>query len=333
MNDLIENKNINKENTFKNLVDNYFNREDLLTENIDDISYKFLNALIENYIPKESFPEYEFDIIIGGGGLKGYYVFGAMEIIKKMINANLIKIRNFVGTSIGAIIAVYTICDISLHKIRNVYEFARYNSSKKDLNKILLKILNKYLPEDIHLKCNGRVKIVLSELTFLGFKEKIFDKYESREHLLKILSATTYIPYITSNSIKGVNINGKIYYDGGFVKNTPIIKNNNLTQLVFKTESVKYSTSNIFKLKDKCPEILIIKGAIEMEKFILELKENKSTNSAIKWYPKKNLEDNLLNKKIKNKNLNNKIKYITCIITIVLVILSKITKKNDKINI
>jgi hypothetical protein len=67
-----------------------------------------------------------------------------------------------------------------------------------------------------------------------------------------------------------------------------------------------------------------------MEKFILELKENKSTNPAIKWYPKKNIEDNLLNKKIKNKNLNNKIKYITCIITIVLVILSKITKKMIK---
>jgi predicted patatin/cPLA2 family phospholipase len=271
---ITEETTINTKKAVNNFIMDYFENEDIIGTDFDDISYKFLDIIDKMDVTKLSFPIKEFDIVFSGGGLKGYYNFGASEIIKKMINNNQIKIRNYIGVSVGAYVVVFLLLGISIHTIRNVYEFARYNKKKYDLNKIMIKACDKLLPDNVHEICNGKVKIMVSELTIKGMVPVIIDYFESKEHLLKVLHATSFIPFITTSDTKGIEINGKTYYDGAFTNNLPINISKDIPKLVFITSKVEYSSSYMFKILDRCPELLILRGAIEMEKFIKLLNSN-----------------------------------------------------------
>ena len=134
---------INTTKAVNNFIKDYFENEDVIGTSFNDISYKFLDIIDKMDVSELSFPVKEFDIVFTGGGLKGYYNFGAAEILKKMLNNNQIKIRNYIGVSVGAYVAVFLLLGISIHTIRNVYEFARFNKKKHDLNKIILKACDK----------------------------------------------------------------------------------------------------------------------------------------------------------------------------------------------
>jgi len=280
-------KNIKEQNNNDN--DKYVN-EDIISTSFNDISYKLLENIDKIDVSELKFPTKEFDCILSGGGFKGYYLFGAAQILKKMIKNKQIKIRKYIGVSIGAIVSVFLLSDIPIHIIRNIYEFARHNN-KYDLNQITIKACQKILPENIHELCNNKIKILVSELTFKGMVPVYIEKFNSKEHLLKVIQATCYIPYLTSTTISGVKIDDKIYYDGAFTNNVPIIKNNDIPQLVFHTRNVEYKKWYMFNTKDKCPELLILRGAIEMERFIKHLynievnKKNSSDDSKIKNIP------------------------------------------------
>ncbi len=225
-----------------------------------------------------------FDCIFSGGGLKGYYLFGAIIILRRMIDNNKITIRNYICVSVGALAAVFLLSGISIHKMRNIYEFAKQND-KYDLNDLTLNICDKLLPDNIHELCNGKVKIIVSRLTLNGMKEEIITKFKSKKHLLKIIHATSCVPYFTNTKIDGVKIKDKTYYDGAFTNNLPIINNNDLPQLLFRTLDVDYNYNNTFKLNDNYPELLILRGVIDMEFFIKNISKDIKiiNNIPIKW--------------------------------------------------
>ena len=77
----------------------------------------------------------EFDVILSGGGLKGYYFSGAGEVLKALEAAGEIRIRQWVGTSAGAISAVWLACDMDPHLWRKTYYWSRIKSLKKQLRK------------------------------------------------------------------------------------------------------------------------------------------------------------------------------------------------------
>ncbi len=279
-----------KTDNIDKIFKDYFEHEDIIESSFDDISTKFLEIVNSMEVGDLNFPSEEFDVLFTGGGLKGYYNFGACEILKKMVQKNKIKIRNYIGVSVGAYVAIFLLLGISVHTVRNVYEFAKQNSNKYDLNKIMLKACENLLPNNAHELCNGKLKILVSELTIKGMVPVMIDKFDSKEHLIKVLHATSFIPFITSTESKGVVINGKKYYDGAFTNNIPIQKNNEVPQLVFLTAEVEYSKDYMFKVMDDCPELLILRGAIEMEKFIkkinkieTKLKINKIKDIPIQW--------------------------------------------------
>ncbi len=277
---------INTNKAVDNFIKDYFENEDIIGNNFNDISYKFLDIVDKMDVSELTFPSKEFDIVFTGGGLKGYYNFGAAEILKKMLNNNQIKIRNYIGVSVGAYVAVFLLLGISIHTIRNVYEFARCNKKKYDLNKIVLKACDKLLPENVHELCNGKVKIMVSELTLRGMVPVIIEHFESKEHLLKVLHATSFIPFFTSSETNGVEINGRTFYDGAFTNNIPLNLSNDIPKLVFITSKVEYSHNYMFKILDRCPELLILRGAIEIEKFIKYLSNHKIKNKSkipIEW--------------------------------------------------
>lgn len=282
---------INTTKAVNNFIKDYFENEDIIGTSFNDISFKFLDIVDKMDVADLSFPVKEFDIVFTGGGLKGYYNFGAAEILKKMLNNKQIKVRHYIGVSVGAYVAVFLLLGISIHTIRNVYEFARCNKKKHDLNKIVLKACDKLLPDDVHEICNGKVKIMVSELTIKGMVPVIIDHFESKEHLLKVLHATSFIPFFTSNDTSGVEINGRTFYDGAFTNNLPLNLSNDIPKLVFLTSKVEYANSYMFKILDRCPELLILRGAIEIEKFIKYLSETNKKPSGkkipIEWVTSK----------------------------------------------
>ena len=253
-----------------------------------------------------------------------------MIILRKMIMENKIKIRKIIGLSAGAFMAVFIASCLPTKSIRNLHDFALINRKKHSIDNILLKACWEIYPENIHELINGKIKILISKATYTKTEEVYIDKFESKLHLMLVQHASCFIPLITSNNIKGININGHTYFDGGFVNYSPIIKNNDKSQLVFYTHDVDYKYS--FNFKDTCIELIILKGAIEFEKFIKQLMNNKSDikNIPIKWINKSDiLVENTLSDKISNNNsIKNNKKFIMVLYKYIN-ILSKY-KENDK---
>ena len=51
-----------------------------------------------------------------------------------MIKNNQINIRHFTGVSSGAYVSLFTLLDIPMYTIRNMYEFAKKNTEKYNNN-------------------------------------------------------------------------------------------------------------------------------------------------------------------------------------------------------
>ena len=81
-------------------------------------------------------------------------------------------------------------------------------------------------------------------------------------------------------------------------------------QLIIETHNVNYNSNHIFTFTDTCPELLIIKGAIEMEQF---LNNKHITSLPIKWYT--NSKNNKMN------NHNNKYKITNIFLLLMFIIM------------
>ena len=326
-----KNKKHKKNDDLNKLINDYFVNKDIILSYSDDVSYRFIDVINKIDVTKFKMPVKEFDVVIAGGGLKGYYNFGACEILKKMIKNNQIKIRYYTGVSSGAYVALFTLLDISLQAIRNMYEFGRLNTHKHDLNKILSKICEHILPDNVHELLNGKLKVLISKLTLKGLKPVIVDNFKSKEHLIKVLNASSFIPLITTSEYNGIEIDNNKYFDGAFTNNTPVIIKHDFPQLLFNTSSVVYSSLYSFSIKDSNPELLIVRGAIDMEKFILsfEKKDTEIKNIPIEWIPAENniiKGNNLLIKIILNIYLFSSLTFGTFLNLINKNILNKIIK-------
>jgi hypothetical protein len=180
-----------KNNIINNIVKDYYKKEDILNKSYDDITNKILDSIENVDIKKLKFSKKKFDCILYGGGLKGFYLFGAIVILRKMINIGKIKIRKYKCISSGALAAVFLLSGISIHKMRNIYDFGKHNSKLK-LNNLLLKVCNEILPENIHELCNDKVYIVVSKLTDNGMIPEVVSNFKSKKDLLNILYANVF---------------------------------------------------------------------------------------------------------------------------------------------
>ena len=210
----------------------------------------------------------------------------------------------------------YLMCNVPL-----IYSITMYHdiqNTQKDLHTVIIESMDKLLPENAHEMCNGKLHIMLSRMTIWGFEKVIINYFKSRQHLLDVLSASIFLPGFTSQNVTGILIENERYFDGWFHSNIPINKNNDLPQLVIETHNVNYDSKHIFTMTDNCPELLIIKGAIEMEQFL----NNKHISSLpLKWY--KNNKNNKNNQIIINnedKIINKKNKFYFLFPTLILML-------------
>ncbi|XP_031840225.1 brummer isoform X2 [Nomia melanderi] len=98
---------------------------------------------------------------------------------------------------------------------------------------ILLESLQKFLPNDAHIRVSGKLHISLTRV--YDGKNVIVSQFSSREDLLQALLASAFIPFFSG--LFPPRFHGIRYMDGGFSDNLPTLDENTITVSPFCGES------------------------------------------------------------------------------------------------
>ncbi|XP_014602623.1 PREDICTED: patatin-like phospholipase domain-containing protein 3 isoform X1 [Polistes canadensis] len=180
------------------------------------------------------------NLSFAGCGFLSIYHVGVVVCFKKY--APHLLMDKISGASAGAIAACCLLCDLPLGEITsNVLRVAREArehtlgpfSPSFNVHEILLESLQKFLPEDAHIRVNGKLHISLTRV--YDGKNVIVSHYNSREELLQALLASSFIPFFSG--ILPPRFRGIRYIDGGFSDNLPTLDENTVTVSPFCGES------------------------------------------------------------------------------------------------
>lgn len=164
------------------------------------------------------------DLFIGGGGYSGFNFIGALEYIHQK---KLLDLKNFYGTSIGALIGVLYIsgtdpkCMVNMFQKINLEEIVKYdftNIHNGLINDNLLDTLVNFVTDkykaDITLgefsKNSGVNVNIYATCVTLNEYTCLSNETCPEVKLKDALKASMSIPFL----FKPVEINGKIYVDG-----------------------------------------------------------------------------------------------------------------------
>lgn len=161
----------------------------------------------------------EFGLVLAGGGGKGAYQVGVFNALLEFD----IKIMAVSGTSVGGINAFAYACltNEEINKLWDDFKFVDFFRPDDDWSdgisdRIGLEnILNRYVDEE---KLHNAIPIFNTICETPGLPEYKLLNNKSKEEVTKILLATSALPAIYSK----VEINGKMYQDGGIADNLPV---------------------------------------------------------------------------------------------------------------
>lgn len=182
-----------------------------------------------------------FNLSFAGCGFLGIYHVGVAACLKKY--APHLVVNKASGASAGAIAACCLLCDAPLGQVtQDVLRIATLARSKTlgpfspsfNISKILRDGLTKILPEDAHLKVNGKLHISLTRV--YDRKNVIISHFNSREELIQAILCSSFIPVFSGLSLPPA-INGVRYMDGCYSDNLPILDENTVTVSPFCGES------------------------------------------------------------------------------------------------
>ncbi|XP_011645160.1 patatin-like phospholipase domain-containing protein 3 isoform X2 [Pogonomyrmex barbatus] len=180
------------------------------------------------------------NLSFAGCGFLGIYHVGVAVCFKKY--APHLLLNKISGASAGAIAACCLLCDLPLGEITsNVLRVAREARQRTlgpfspsfNIQEILLESLRKFLPDDAHIRVNGKLHISLTRV--YDGKNVIISQYNSREDLLQALLATSFIPLFSG--LLPPRFHGIRYMDGCFSDNLPTLDENTITVSPFCGES------------------------------------------------------------------------------------------------
>lgn len=211
----------------------------------------------------------EIDVVVSGGGMKGFFIVGCWSILKSLIENNKISVNRWAGTSVGAGCVAYMCCGVDPVLWSNTYWKTRrlIRSESITIVESFRKLSHELLPDNAHELCSGKVFISLTLLTIFGPKNVIISKYHSKADLIEAVVSSCSIPFMTSRDIIS-NFRGMRVLDGGFTNNTPLFHDSPRKQLIFHTPRVHYQSGLVLNMKDPCIDSLIIRGAFIMRQFI-----------------------------------------------------------------
>ncbi|XP_058788723.1 patatin-like phospholipase domain-containing protein 2 isoform X2 [Phymastichus coffea] len=180
------------------------------------------------------------NLSFAGCGFLGIYHVGVAVCFKKY--APHLLLDKISGASAGAIAACCLLCDLPLGEMTsNLLKLAR-DARKRTLGpfspsfnvqEVLLDSLQKFLPEDAHLRVSGKLHISLTRV--YDGKNVIVSQYDSRQDLLQALLASSFVPLFCG--LLPPRFHGIRYMDGGFSDNLPTLDENTITVSPFCGES------------------------------------------------------------------------------------------------
>jgi len=129
----------------------------------------------------------EVDLVIGGGGLKGFFACGASDILVSTFAHHGIKIVRTAGTSTGAFAAMFLMVGITTgHWIQSYYCCQEAQTSSKSLlenTDEVWKWMEESLPENAYEMCNNRLFICYTMFSPTITSEVIVSRYSSNRDL------------------------------------------------------------------------------------------------------------------------------------------------------
>ena len=229
----------------------------------------------------------DIDIVISGGGLRGYYVTGASVILHKILKEKKLNIARYAGTSCGAWCAAFMAMGMKTSVWTKTYILSK-EYCKKYSNKTIHDAYREYvipwlyktngIPSDAYKKCTNRCFISITRLTPLP-QNVIIKEYFSNDDLLECLLASSSIPFFTESNITGF-YRGSRVVDGGITNNCPIFDDfADRYQLVIRLSDIPITFTNMVSANDNCIESIILRGALQMKQFFTKQGPWKETNN------------------------------------------------------
>ncbi|KAL1509177.1 hypothetical protein ABEB36_003953 [Hypothenemus hampei] len=180
------------------------------------------------------------NLSFAGCGFLGIYHVGVACCFRKY--APHLLLNKISGASAGAIAACCLLLDLPLGETTSDILRLATEARKRSLgpfnpsfniHRLLLHALEKFLPEDAHLRVNGKLHISLTRVC--DGQNVIVSQFDSREELIQALLASAFIPIFSGlfpPKYKGIR-----YMDGGYSDNLPTLDENTITVSPFCGES------------------------------------------------------------------------------------------------
>jgi hypothetical protein len=219
---------------------------------------------IDEFLHKKYIYPKEIDIVISVGGFYGFFVIGTDKITRRLEKEGKMKIKRYAGSSVGAICSILMASGVHGDQIIEIYNNLIY---QRDYFKLLRQEILQLLPKDAHVRCTDRVFIAATEITWFGLKKVVFSNYKNNEDLVDAALASSNMPFLVSPYLY-YKFRGKYYLDGCFTSPLPVFSDQKHHQLLIKLYKIKYYTPYSYYPVDPSIEGLVVKGAIETDKFL-----------------------------------------------------------------
>lgn len=186
-------------------------------------------------------PAVEIDIVVSGGGLKGYFMAGCSHILLNELRKQNVKIARIAGASAGAWCGLFMLCEIGTETWVETYYKCRERPgmTMHEAYEELWPWMQTNLPEDFWKICNGRLFISVTEVTMFGFKNHMISEYTCNQDVFEACMASSAVPYISLPHMMR-RYKNMWCMDGGVTNNTPVFPDQVRRQLIFRLGDVLY---------------------------------------------------------------------------------------------
>lgn len=231
---------------------------------------EYIKALVLN-VDKENLPS-EIDISFDGGVFNGIYAYGISLYIKALEKMGLTKVKRVSGCSVGALIGLLYLSNITDGNIINVDEIfnnlvndLKKNGNLKNYRSTLKNIVYNIFDTDELKEINDKLFINFYDLK--KCKQRIVSKYKNREHLIDCLVRTSYLPYL---------IDGNFCYNERYIDGIipHIFKDNIRSNLFIKIVTLKNAKRMLYFKNERNIQYRTLCGVCDANNFFTDGKSD-----------------------------------------------------------
>jgi len=128
------------------------------------------------------------------GLLFPYHIGAAQYLLEKgYITERTPLAGSSAGAIICAVIASGNTMQEALQVTKILAENCRSNGTAFRLESVLKDVLEKFLPDDLHIRCNGRIRVAITRLSWRP-RGLLVDQFDSKEDVINAVITSSFIP-------------------------------------------------------------------------------------------------------------------------------------------